>query len=248
MTVSIIGYGRFGRLAARLIAPHGDVVVYDPRLAGKRRCGNGIRAVALVEAARQDIVLLAMPVSALESVLKSIVPHLQPGALVADVCAVKSVPCALLKKYVPKGVLAIGAHPLFGPDSVGDSLRRLHLVLCPVQKDGKALRLCRRLLRPSGLNVQVMKPMEHDKMMAETVFLTQCVGRWLAGARMASRDDGTIHYRRLRTIADVARNDSASLFEDMWRFNSFAFPVVRRLGVAWRTIERTILAPKSKRQ
>jgi prephenate dehydrogenase len=244
VSVGIIGYGRFGRLAAEIIGGYDEVLIWDsrrPSRAEQKRPGTGrVAWGSLEETAGQEFVLLAMPVSGMETVLRSAAPHFRTGALVADVCAVKRIPCSLLRRLIPRGVLAVGSHPLFGPDSFAGSLDGHRIILCPAQSGGAALARARGLLAMTGAVVEVMTPAAHDRLMAETVFLTQCVGRWLAEARQGRRTGATIHYDRLRSIIDVALNDSAELYRDMWRYNPATKEVVRKLGVSWRLMERSM--------
>ncbi len=59
------------------------------------------------------LVILSVPVPAMEAVLARVVPHLAPGAVLADLCSVKAVPLAQMLEAYPGPV--VGAHPLFGP-------------------------------------------------------------------------------------------------------------------------------------
>ena len=243
MTVGIIGYGRFGRLAASLIAPHVDVVVHDPALRRRPAGSTALTRGSLADAAGQEVVVLAVPVSTLRNVLRQMRPLVAPGALVADVCAVKVLPVQWMARMLPQDVSVLGTHPMFGPDSCDGVLEGHRILVCPVR--GKAANRAIRLLRRSGLTVSVVDPDAHDRIMAETVFLTQCVGRIVAEAGLGLRDEGTIHYRRLRSIVTVARNDTPELFHDMWLYNRHARNVARRVGLGWRHIERQLHRARS---
>ncbi|HEX9006422.1 MAG TPA: prephenate dehydrogenase/arogenate dehydrogenase family protein [Bacteroidota bacterium] len=240
MTVGVIGFGRFGRLAATLIAPHAPVVVHDPSPVRLPRGVRGMRRGSLAEAARAEIVLLATPVSALCEVLKRIHPLLAPGSLVADVCAVKVLPVRWMDRLLPADVTVLGTHPLFGPDSYAGTLAGHTVFLCPVRGRQAALTAAKDLLRRAGLTVRVIDPDRHDRLMAETVFLTQFVGRLVAAGGLGKGDEGTLHYRHLRSIATVARNDTVELFLDMWRYNPHAHRVAQQLGFGWKEVTRLL--------
>jgi prephenate dehydrogenase len=67
-----------------------------------------------ISALRQGkIVLLSVPVTAFEEVLRKISPYLQPEQVLMDVTSVKTLPLSLMEKYFLGQVIA--AHPLFGP-------------------------------------------------------------------------------------------------------------------------------------
>lgn len=63
--------------------------------------------------ARAGLVLLSVPVTAMESVLARVVPFLAPGAVLADVCSVKAIPLGQMLSAYHGPV--VGTHPLFGP-------------------------------------------------------------------------------------------------------------------------------------
>src|SRR5271169_3496620 len=95
-SIGLIGYGRFGRLAARYCAHEAVVHVHDPGVAV--RSSGRIRRASLAHAASQPVVILAVPVSALRGVLRAIRPFVRPGGLVVDVCAVKTLPLEWMKR------------------------------------------------------------------------------------------------------------------------------------------------------
>ena len=182
MTIGLIGYGRFGRLAATILASKTKVLVYDPSRMPSGRIDKRIGRGSLEEVARQRIVVLAVPVSVLREVLHRICTRVVPGSVLIDVCAVKSKPVQWMSSILPPEVHVLGSHPLFGPDSFDGTLKGHRIVLCPVRGPKRILREAHRLLRRAGLIVHVMTPDAHDQMMAETVFLTQFVGRVLGAA------------------------------------------------------------------
>ncbi|MGA9121369.1 MAG: prephenate dehydrogenase [Bacteroidota bacterium] len=240
MTIGLLGYGRFGRLVADLLAKRVNVVVWDPSRPRRTRPGKRVKWGTLEQVARQRIVLLAVPISTMRPVLRRIRPLVVPGSLVVDVCAVKSLPVRWMAAMLPPDISLLGTHPLFGPDSYSGTLRGHRIVLCPVRGPGRIVRDAKRLLAREGLTVEVMDPDDHDRMMADTVFLTQCVGRAVAAAGLAATPGGTVFYRQLRSMVDVARNDSEELFLDMWRFNRHARTVARRLGMGWNHLQHLL--------
>jgi prephenate dehydrogenase len=137
-----------------------------------------------------------------------------------------------MKQILPKHVSILGAHSLFGPDSVSRSLRGHTLVLCPVRIPPRLLASVKRLLRKTGLQVLQMTPHQHDRMMAETILLTQYIGRLVGSARLKRWDHSTMHYEKLISLVDVAQRDSMQLFRDMWRYNPHAHHLRLALGRA----------------
>jgi prephenate dehydrogenase len=228
-TIGLIGYGRFGRLAAKYVSRRARVHVYDSRRGSLPAGGRRIRAVTLREAASLPVVILAVPISGLRATLKRIAPYCAPGAVVMDVCTVKEQPLRWMREILPRHVTIVGSHPLFGPDSDTGSLRGQRVVLCPVRVPPRTLRDISSTLRREGLVVETMNPASHDRMVAETIVLSHFIGRMIDGARLTRRPNGTASYRRLLSVVDVAMNDSFQLLKDLRSFNRYARPVLRKL-------------------
>jgi prephenate dehydrogenase len=237
MTVGVIGHGRFGELAVRYLARHARVYVYDPRVPARRiRRARVIPAPQSVVAA-QPVVVLAVPISLLRRTLRSIAPRLIPGSLVVDVCSVKTLPLRWMKEILPRSVSILGTHPLFGPDSAAGSLLGHTIVLCPARISPRQLASVRRLLRREGLNGITMSPDRHDRMMAETILLTQYVGRLVRHARLGRWKVPTPTYSGLLSMVEIAGHDSLQLFADMIRYNVHARNMVRAMRRGARRVE-----------
>ena len=237
-SVGLVGYGRFGRLAAHYISADADVLVHDPSAGMRGGKGKRVRAVSLAEAAGQPTVVLAVPVSSLRRVLVRIRPHLRPGALVVDVCAVKVLPVRWMKEALPHSVSVLGTHPLFGPDSDTGTLRGHRIVFCPARIAPGRLRAVRRAAARRGLRVHLMSPRDHDRLMAETLLASQYVGRLVAAARIPRHQWSTRSYEYLKALVTVAQNDSLQLFQDMLRYNPYGIRLARALGAAHRRLVR----------
>jgi prephenate dehydrogenase len=236
VTVGLIGYGRFGRFAAKHLSTRVRVVVHDPRVKGRASRGGRIVHATLGEAAGQPVVLLAVPVSALRGVLRAIRRHVRPGALIIDVCAVKTLPARWMEKMLPKHVHILATHPLFGPDSASRSLEGKTVVLCPVRLPRTQLREIRKILDRKDVHSIVMSVEEHDRMAAETILLTQYVGRMLLRADLRRWPTMTANYGALVRITDVARRDTPQLFTDMVNFSPHGRRVSRALSRAARSL------------
>ncbi len=244
MTIGLIGYGRFGEFAAPLLARRAGVIVYDTRRGRPGRYPRGVRRGRIAEVARQDVVLLAVPVSRVRGVLLRIRPYLRPGSLVVDFCAAKAMPVRWMKQIVPRSVGILGTHPLFGPDSAAGGLRGLTVVLCPVRIGGVQLSTVLTELHRAGLESIFMSPDDHDRMMAETILLSQYIGRLVGKARAARWPPVTRNYAHLLSIVQTVRKDTVGLFADMVRYNVHGKQLLRRLAVAQRDLRREIRRPE----
>jgi prephenate dehydrogenase len=228
VTVGLIGYGRFGAFAAAHLARQANVLVFDK----KKRYGafpsRRMRAAPLSVVAASDVVVLAVPISALRETLQGIVPFLRSAALVVDVCSVKALPVRWMREILPSSVRILATHPLFGPDTAGDSLRGHHVVLSPVRVPQALLRKIVARMRAAGLHCTTMTPAAHDTFIAETLVLAQFVGRVVARTPVRRYPFSTRSYSYLMKLAQIADNDTRELFQDMVKFNPYAMPVLRK--------------------
>jgi prephenate dehydrogenase len=232
---AIIGYGRFGRLAAHFLKKYVTVVVTE-----KKRITDlekGITRVSLKKAAQREIIVLAVPIHQLKATLHSIASSLHNSALVIDVCSVKEQPLKWMKEILPKHVSILGTHPLFGPDSAKKTFRGQTLVLCPVRISENRIRMITRALRKSGLNVVQMTPQEHDQLMASTLFLTQFIGRGISTLALPAPQDTTKNYAFLYHIMQSSMKDTEELFHDMYRYNRYAHRTTRNVVQAFKRLQ-----------
>lgn len=229
-TVGLIGFGAFGRLIARHLAPHARVFAHDPVVAADA-FGPDAEAVDLATAAACPVVILAVPVPTLRAVARAIVPHLRPGALVADVGSVKVVPAAILREELPAHAEILATHPLFGPQSARDGLVGLTVAVCPV-RGRRSLRAAAFLRRVLGLAVVVTTPEAHDREMAAVQGLTHLIAKVLVRmeplpGRAGGRRMTTRSFERIMEAVDMVRHDAPEVFSAIERQNPFA-PQVRR--------------------
>lgn len=229
-TLAIIGFGRFGQMTAEALKPHFDLYAYNPRDKSSIAKSIGVKyETNLKNAAGKDIVILAMPISSLEEVLKEIAPHLKSGALVLDVCSVKVKPVALMKKILPESVDIIATHPLFGPDSA-ETIRGRKIMLFPVRTNRHRIGDVERFLKKLGLVTYVMAPEEHDRQMAVAQGLTHYIARALIKMDVKEQDLTTPNFEALLSIIERFRNESEQLFVDIQKEN----PLVRDVRKKFR--------------
>lgn len=240
VTIGLIGYGRFGEFAAGHLVRRAKVIVHDAKRSRLRKLPVGARRGSLIEVASQPVVVLAIPVSSLRSVLTKLRHHIRPGCLVVDVCAVKSTPIRWMKECLPADVGILGTHPLFGPDSARQGLRGKTIVLCPVRISSQHLGRVLTELHRLGIETAFMAPSEHDRFMAETILLTQYIGRLVDRSGARRWHSVTAHYGQLLSIVDTVRHDTTELFSDMVHFNPNGRALIAALHKAARSLRRDL--------
>ena len=224
-TLGLIGFGQFGRLAASLLKPTYDIVVHDSGVPAADAEAAGLRPGTLEQAAVCDIVVVAVPVSAMRGVLAAIAPHLKPGALVVDVGSVKTLPVQWMLELLPDHVDIVGAHPLFGPQSARIGLAGQRLVICPVR--GERHHRIVELALGLGLVPSITTPEEHDQEMAYVQALTHLIGRALVNLGIPDEALKTTSYQHLLDLCGLIGADSFELFRAIQTQNPYAPDVVR---------------------
>ena len=132
-SVGIIGFGRFSQLSAKYLKRYFRVYVNDCFNKKIEAKDMGVFFSSFEKCATQDVVLLCVPISEFEDIVKKLVPFIKKESLVIDVCSVKEKPVKIMRQVLPKKCECIGTHPLFGPDTDEDGLNGKKIVLCPIR-------------------------------------------------------------------------------------------------------------------
>ena len=171
--IGLIGYGRFGRLTVKNLAPDFEVVVHTrSKDKSKDIAAAGGRLVSLEEACAQKLIILCVPISAMRTTLKRIAPLIKPNAIVADVCSVKVYPAQWMQELLPPTAEILATHPMFGPDSAAKSVAGHKIVLCPARIRPERYRKIKAWLEKKGVLIIETTPTEHDRKIA--VSLEDC--------------------------------------------------------------------------
>ncbi len=244
--IGLIGYGRFGRLTVQHLSPDCEVVVHTRRTQKRDDiAGAGGRLVSLENAGAQDMVILCVPISAMQAMLKRIAPLLNPKALVMDVCSVKTYPVQWMRELLPDTVEILATHPMFGPDSAKKSIAGHKIVLCPERINPERYAKIKNWLEAKKLVVIETSPTQHDQEIATSLALTHFIGRSLSELGAVPLDIDTEGYKRLLHILEVTGNDTWQLFEDMNRYNPYALEKRQALLAAMTKVDRHLKADPS---
>jgi prephenate dehydrogenase len=221
-SLGIIGFGAFGRLIARHLAPYFAVRAYDPLLTpGRPVEGYDVTASDLPGAARCSVVVLATPVAALAEVVEAIAGHLRPGTLVIDVGSVKVRPAAIMRAGLPRHVEIVATHPLFGPQSAADGIRGLKIAVCPVRGE-RIAGVSAFLESVLGLEVILTTPEEHDREVAAVQGLTHLIAKVLVEMEPLPTRMTTRSFELLMQAVGMVRHDAPEVFQAIERANPYA--------------------------
>lgn len=224
-TMGIFGFGAFGRLMVRNLAPHFAIKVYDPSPeAATFAAANNIVMAPLAEVAAQDVVVLGAPIPKMADLIAAVAPHVKAGALVLDVCSVKVKPALWMKMGIPQQADVVATHPLFGPQSAPDSVKGHKIAVCNV-RGTRAPCVVAFLRDVLELDVLETSPEEHDFEVAHIQGLTHMIARILCEMEPLPHTMTTKSYDVLMQAVEIVRYNSMELFLSIERDNPFAADV-----------------------
>ena len=241
-SIGIIGYGHFGKFLHRMaerFLPDVTVRVHTR----SRRPGEESFFTTLEEAAASDVVILSVPIAAYEDWLHAIKPALGADTILLDVATVKLHTGNAIRSILP-GQPYVSTHPMFGQESynkLGGDVTGLRVVVTENNLPDGVLPPVLEKLRALGFDVVETTADQHDKEMAETLFLTHYVAQVIARGEFERTDIDTVSFGFLMDAVDAVRQDT-KLFADVWRFNPYCRDVVERFTVAQRAVKNDYLS------
>lgn len=258
--VALIGLGLIASSmchAMRRAGLAGEIVGYA-RSAETRRIAREIGLCDVVcesaaEAAEDaDLVVLCVPVGAMESVAREIGPVLKPGATVSDVGSVKRAVIDAVGPHLPKGVHFIPAHPLAGTEHSGprsgfaELFDDRYTIIVPVEgSDPQAIARLTAFWSGIGALTETMDAEHHDLVLAVTSHTPHLIAYTMVGVADDLRrvtDSEVIKYsaagfRDFTRIAasdpvmwrDVFLNNKEATLEILGRFTEELFALQRAI-------------------
>lgn len=177
MQLALIGLGLIGGsigLALKAAGSDWTITGWDqdpqaPQAALARGAIDRAAATAPEAVEGADLVILAIPVTAMHALLAQMAPHLKAGAVVTDVASTKQAVTAWAKALLPEGVTFIGGHPMAGTEHSGIAhatpglFRGAAYVLTPgPDAPGAAMAMLSGLVATLGARPALMSAELHD--------------------------------------------------------------------------------------
>lgn len=217
--IGLLGYGRFGQLVYRHLPSAHVVGVFDSDPA---KLTGLPRAAPMEQVVTAKFIILATPISAIDSVCQRIAPSLNAGQVVIDTCSVKQYPVDRMLSRLPGRVQILGTHPLFGPDSGRNGIDGMKIAVCPVRIENENYDCIRHYLRGLGLSIIETTPQEHDRRLARTQAIFHLISQALKELNWRGQQLSTPGPAAFYRLAESVQNDTAELFLDMERRNLYA--------------------------
>lgn len=220
-TISIIGgSGQMGKKFEKSLKKLGYKVLIsdlETKLSNKEAASRG------------DVVIITVPISETEDVIREIIPFLKKKALLTDFTSIKMKPVELMLRSDSR-VEVLGGHPLFGPTT---DFKGQNIILCK-GREGDYSRWYRNFLKELGLKIIEMNPEEHDRQMAVIQCLTHFSNLSLGSALSKINYDLTlgekiatpVYKLRFYGVGRILAQNPV-LYADIQTYNPFAKEVSR---------------------
>ncbi|MDO8522224.1 MAG: prephenate dehydrogenase/arogenate dehydrogenase family protein [bacterium] len=242
--VSIVGYGRFGKVLHRLLKDDFAITIYDKNQIKVEDGLSPDTAVAkdVQDVYKNNVIFYAVPIESFEQIISEHKKYFEKQHLLIDTLSVKMHPASVLTNHL-KGtdVQAILTHPMFGPDSAASSFEGLPIIMNKFLADDASYDLWKTFFQKKNLKVVELSPEEHDKMAANSQGLTHFLGRLLEMYPLQSSAIDTLGTKKLLEVKELTCNDTWQLFSNLQHYNPYTKEMRIRLGDAYDSLYNKLL-------
>ena len=193
--IAVIGLGLLGGSVARAVHAHlPDAITTgfdaDPVVRARAReigLANFVSETAAEAVTGADLVVLCVPVGAMDAAGRDIAAHLAPGVIVTDVGSSKASVAKALAEALP-GVTVIPSHPVAGTEQSGPDAgfaalfrNRWCIVTPPAGADETDVARVTAFWETLGARVETMDAEHHDRVLAVTSHLPHLIAYTIVG-------------------------------------------------------------------
>ncbi|KEO89210.1 cyclohexadienyl dehydrogenase [Erythrobacter longus] len=194
-TVAIIGLGLLGGSVGLAIKERAGTIVttgYDRDAEVRDRATERGLVGTVCETAAQavdgaDLVILCVPVGAMEAAAGELAPQLKPGAIISDVGSSKESVAQALARALP-GHTIIPAHPVAGTEQSGPEagfaslfVNRWCILTPPEGVEKEAVKALSDFWASLGARVEIMDASHHDLVLAVTSHIPHLIAYTIVG-------------------------------------------------------------------
>jgi len=243
-TAVIVGAGAVGRMLGAMLERHGIAVAFFDRTpAGGVSAGDACSPDASLSlaGAAADVIVLALPESALETALPAMAAVARPDALIVETASVKT-PLEAVKRNMLADREILGINPMFAP-SVGARDQAIALVR---QCSGVASDTFASLLVAEGAILVDMDAERHDRKAAAMQAMAHAAILTFAGALAHSGEslDELLRiapppFRILATLTARLLSQSREIYWDIQACNPYAAEMREHMRGALAQVEAT---------
>ena len=234
-TVGIVGHGHFGQFLQELAGrffPEVKVKIYSRRAEIDNQIFFPLEEVAVC-----DVVILCGAIREYEEQIKTVVKLSLPETIIVDVATVKKHTSELLREHC-EGRRFLSTHPMFGPESYkkhGGTINGFRIVVTDYVLANDQYQILKNTFAALGFIIIEMTADEHDKRLAETLFLTHYVGQSILKAGFSRTAIDTLSFQFLMDAVESVKGDG-ELFKDVYQFNPYCTEIAKQFHTAQETV------------
>ncbi len=202
--ITIIGFGLIGSSIARAILKHNlceRLICADQSQdvcdkVAELGIADGVTTDIAAGVEGSDLVILCIPVGAMDAVSRRIGRYLKEGAIVSDVGSVKMTVAKTLELNLPKTVHVVPAHPIAGTEHSGPEAgfaelfqNRWSIITPQAHTSPQAVEKIVALWEALGSNIELMDPQHHDLVLGITSHLPHLIAYTIVGTATDLEDD-----------------------------------------------------------
>jgi prephenate dehydrogenase len=191
--------------------------------------------------AQSDIVILCDGISEYEERLVAVLKYARPETILIDVATVKKYTSELCHKYC-EGRRFISTHPMFGPESYkkykGD-ISGFRIVVTDYALRNDQYQMLKKQFATYGFSIIEMTADEHDKRLAETLFVTHYIGQSILRAGFTRTEIDTLSFQFLMDAVESVKDDK-KLFADVYNYNPYCKAVAERFHAAQEAVYKEL--------
>jgi len=193
-------------------------------------------------AGQADLIILCVPVGAMESVAKDIIPAMKPGAILSDVGSVKGSVVSALTPLLRDDITLVPGHPIAGTENSGPEagfatlFKSRWCILTPEDESSAECEQLKTFWETLGSDVAIMSAQRHDVVLAATSHVPHLLAFALVGTavdmeRVTNNEVVKFSAGGFRDFTRIAASDPV-MWRDVFLGNKDAV-----LGVVERYIE-----------
>ena len=244
-TVSIIGFGRFGKTLYRLLCGDFNITLYSIKRKDFREFHVEKHTKitnSLDQVYKSEVIFYCVPISRFESVIKKHHKYFNSKHVLIDVLSVKEWPKKIFSRYL-KGLKteAILTHPMFGPDSSKDGFNGLRLVIDRFRASKNNYQFWKKYFLSKRLEIVEINAKKHDELAARSQGVTHFLGRVLFDYGFAKTKIDTRGAEVLQKVVEQTCNDTWELFSNLQNYNYYTKKMRIKLGKSFDSLYNRLL-------
>ncbi|KAK6786533.1 hypothetical protein RDI58_015058 [Solanum bulbocastanum] len=238
LRIGIIGFGPFAQFLAKTMMKQGHFIRVTSRSDYSELCANlGIlffRDIGAFLESDNEVIMISTSILSLSRVVEPIPFNcLKRPTLFVDVLSVKEHPKDVLLRIMPEECDLLCTHPMFGPESGKDGWANLTFMYDMVRiRDQSLCSSFLHIFSSEGCKMLEMTCEEHDRLAAQSQFLTHTIGRILSEMGVEPTPIDTKGFQKLVQVKESSVKDSFDLFSGLFIYNRFARQQMKNLEVA----------------